>query len=173
MIQDTGEIIIVGVCAAGKSTLAARLRGTGRRARTVAQEHSCIPELWRWSGATTMVYLHASYQAVKSRRVSLMSPANYDAQLHRLRSARQSATIAVDTSDLHPELVFQLVRDHLAGTEPKEPHEQEDEQEAPAVPDEPGSDIQPTTSEPVPVAEEPGEETRHGRYEGLPIPEEL
>ncbi len=172
-MQDNGEIIIVGVCAAGKSTLAARLRGAGMRARTVAQEHSCIPELWRWSGATTMVYLHASYHAVKQRRVSLMSPANYDAQIHRLRSARQAATIAVDTSNLPAEEVYELVSTRLAACDESKQDEPDPHPSIPPVPDEPGSDLQPTVSEPVPVPDEPGERPQGSQYEGLPIPEEL
>lgn len=172
-MQNNGEIIIVGVCAAGKSTLAARLRGAGMRARTVAQEHSCIPELWRWSGAATMVYLHASYQAVKQRRVSLMSPANYEAQIHRLRSARRAATITVDTTDLPAEVVYELVSTKLTDTEEDKQGRPDPRPSIPPIPDEPGTDLQPTPTEPVPVPDEPGERPQGGRYEGLPIPEEL
>jgi hypothetical protein len=171
MAADAGEIIILGVCAAGKSTLARKLQASGKRARTVAQEHSCIPDLWRWSGAATVVYLHASYQAVKRRRDSLMNRHGYDAQLHRLRSARAGATVSVDTSELSAEEVYRLVEAQLS---PERDRRDRDLPPAP-VPDEPGSDIQPPEpdSSPVPVPDEPGDEQRPGRYRGLPVPEEL
>ncbi|MDP9382458.1 MAG: AAA family ATPase [Chloroflexota bacterium] len=167
--ETAGEIIILGVCAAGKSTLARRLRETGRRARTVAQEHSCIPDLWRWSGAATVIYLHASYQAVRHRRHTLTGPRGYDVQLQRLRSARAGATLTVDTSNLTPEEVYRIVDAQLT-QDPNDPRP------APMpIADEPGSDVQPRPHAPssVPVPDEPGDEQRPGRYEGLPIPEEL
>ena len=163
------EIVIIGVCAAGKSTLAHHLRERGLPARTVAQEHSSIPELWRWSGAPTTVYLHASYEAVKRRRVSRMSEGSYEEQLHRLRSARAAATVRVDTSDLTADEVFKVVSGQLSAEQPAP----EPEKQPPSNP--PGSQA----SEPeqqdqlLPVAEEPGDEQRPRRYSGLPIPEEL
>lgn len=168
MATPGSEIIIVGVCAAGKSTLARRLNETGRAARTVAQEHSCIPDLWRWSEPETTIYLHASYQAVKRRRNSLMNPAGYEAQIHRLRRARDGAAIRVDTSDLTPEEVFRLVTARIGRDEA--------EREEPPLPvtDEPGSDIPSVPADPpLPIAEEPGEERETRRYPDLPIPEEL
>ncbi|MDQ3326908.1 MAG: AAA family ATPase [Chloroflexota bacterium] len=169
MADSTTEIVILGVCAAGKSTLAQRLRERGLPARTVAQEHSSIPELWRWSGASTTIYLHASYQAVKRRRVSRMSEGSYEEQLHRLRSARTDATVSVDTSELTAEEVFTVVAGHLTAEQPApDAHEQP----RPAHPD--PQDAEPDRQEPpVPVAEEPGDEQRPQRYPGLPIPEEL
>ena len=166
MGKRKNEIVIVGVCAAGKSTLAHRLQRDGRYARTVAQEHSCIPDLWRHSGAATTIYLHASYQAVKRRRTSFMNQRAYEAQLHRLREARTGATVRVDTSDLSPEEVYSLVASQL-------PADREGEERRPVIPDEPGSDIQPRPTVPAPVADEPGQEAGGERHEGLPIPEEL
>lgn len=169
MASSTMEIVILGVCAAGKSTLAHRLRERGLFARTVAQEHSAIPELWRWSGAPTTVYLHATYQAVKRRRASRMSESSYEEQLHRLRSARADATVRVDTSDLSADEVFEIVSEQLSAKQP--------------APDEKGKPRPTRTSihepepeqqeQPIPVAEEPGDEQRPERYPGLPIPEEL
>jgi hypothetical protein len=169
MASSATEIVILGVCAAGKSTLAHRLRERGLFARTVAQEHSAIPELWRWSGAPMTIYLHASYQAVKRRRASRMSESGYEEQLHRLRSARAQATVHVDTSDLSADEVFEIVSEKLSAEQP--------------APDERGQPkpIQTNASEPVPeqqeqplpVAEEPGDEQRPQRYPDLPIPEEL
>lgn len=169
MANSTMEIVILGVCAAGKSTLAHRLREHGLFARTVAQEHSAIPELWRWSGAPTTIYLHASYQAVKRRRASRMSESGYEEQLHRLRSARAEATVRVDTSDLSADDVFELVSERLSAEQPV-PDEEEQPRPTRTSAQEPEPDQQ---AQPLPVAEEPGDEQRPQRYPGLPIPEEL
>lgn len=159
------EIVIVGVCAAGKSTLANRLRAMGLRARTVAQEHSGIPNLWQQSGASTVIYLHASFRAIKRRRNSLMHQYNYDAQLHRLRSARTGATISVDTSELTSEQVYDLVARQLATREESEPPV--------PVPDEPGMEGAQRRAVSVPVPNEPGESEGRSPYKDLPVPEEL
>jgi chloramphenicol 3-O-phosphotransferase len=165
MGDSGGDIVIVGVCAAGKSTLARKLQEAGLRARTVAQEHSCIPDLWRLSGALTTVYLHASYGAVRARRSTLTGAPGYEAQLHRLREAREGATMRVDTSGLTPEQVYSLVAARLDA-------DPEDQRPLPTA-DEPGSDAPPRDAEPAPVPEEPGQDTGRERHQGLPIPEEL
>src|SRR5688572_25288897 len=46
---DPRLVLIVGVCSAGKSTLAANLKEKGYRVRTCAQEHSYVPHLWQLS----------------------------------------------------------------------------------------------------------------------------
>ena len=165
MAHERDEIVIVGVCAAGKSTLAARLRSAGYQARAVAQEHSCIPDLWRWSGAPTTVYLHATYQAIKHRRTSLMTPGNYDAQIHRLRQARAGADVVVDTTHLTAEEVYCAVASHLNG--------QEESPTRLPVADEPGAEAETDRAQPLPVPDEPGEVSAGTRYDKLPIPDEL
>ncbi|MDQ3856361.1 MAG: hypothetical protein M3281_08230 [Chloroflexota bacterium] len=167
MSRNGEDIIIVGVCAAGKSTLAERLRASGRRARTVAQEHSCIPDLWCRTGAPHTVYLHASFEAVKRRRDSLMHVSNYQAQLHRLRLARQHASVRVDTSDLTPEEVYEMVNSLLRS--------QEDERGAvrPTDREDPTEPQRRATDEPMPVPDEPGDRSSSRTYKDLPIPDEL
>ncbi len=157
-----GEIVIVGVCAAGKSTLAERLRGTGLRARTIAQEHSCIPGLWRQAGAAVTVYLHASFPAVTERRTSLMNQHMYDAQLARLAQARAGASVQVDTTHLTADQVYTRVLAEIAVVAREIP-----------IADEPGSDVQPHPPVPLPATGEPGAEEQTTRLEDLPIPEEL
>ncbi len=117
------EVVITGVCASGKTTLANELRRLGYAARTVAQEHSCIPELWSMSGAPVTIYLHASFEAVTRRGHSLMTPYNYEAQLHRLRRAREGSTIRVDTTDRTPEEVLSEVLNRMPATRRSEPRQ--------------------------------------------------
>jgi len=54
------RIVIVGVCAAGKTTLAENLKSIGYDAATVAQEHSYIPTLYRNTSPDVVVFLDAS-----------------------------------------------------------------------------------------------------------------
>ncbi|HEX5503007.1 MAG TPA: hypothetical protein VFW96_10315, partial [Thermomicrobiales bacterium] len=41
------RVVVVGPCAAGKTTLVARLRARGHDAAVCAQEHSGVPYLWQ------------------------------------------------------------------------------------------------------------------------------
>ena len=165
MSRSLEDVIIVGVCASGKSTLAAKLKAAGLRACTVAQEHSCIPDLWSRPGAANTIYLHASFEAVKRRRHSFMHFQNYQAQLHRLRTARALASVRVDTSELTPDEVFLLVQAQLRSQDP----EREGDEKSGETTDRADERRQ----EPLPVPEEPGDRTSSRRYEGLPIPDEL
>jgi len=164
MMGARKDIVIVGVCASGKTTLAKNLSKFGIKARVVAQEHSCIPDLFLNKGLPIVIYLHATYEAVRRRGHALMSPYNYAAQLQRLDKARKSADITVDTTNLSPEEVLMTVINKL----------QEDKQDQ-AVPDEIGSDIQSSERrEDIAIPDELGEEQKPSKiYEGLPIPEEL
>jgi len=167
MKRNATEVVIVGVCASGKSTLAELLRQEGRQARTIAQEHSHIPDLWSWSGSPHTVYLHASFDVVKQRRRSFMHLQNYEAQLHRLRAARAAASVRVDTSELTPEQVYELVRSQI--------HDDEQARDADSdVPRRPAREPAPEpAARPLPVADEPGAESSDRRYSDLPIPDEL
>ncbi len=160
------DVVILGVCASGKSTLAKRLTRDGMRVRTIAQEHSIIPDLWKGARAAATIYLHASFEAVKSRRATLMHERNYLAQLDRLRHARAAATFEVDTSRLSAEQVYKVVHARLT-------QDGSVETPVPPIADEPGSDIQPVPAHPAPVPDEPGEASSGREYKGLPIPEEL
>ena len=93
-----------------------------------------------------------------------MTPANYEAQLHRLRQARQGADVVVDTTDMTAEEVYSAVKSRLSGQDGQEPRL--------PVPDEPGSDMEAEHQPPLPVPDEPGESPGGRRYDDLPIPEE-
>ncbi len=117
---------IVGVSAAGKSTLVAGLRGLGYNARPVAQEHSQVPDMWqRIRPPNWLIFLDADLAAQGERRpdVSWDEPWRLT-ELERLAHARTHADLVIDTSLLSPESVldravsFLRVRRVEAASEP-------------------------------------------------------
>lgn len=109
-------IAVVGVCAAGKSTLARNLRALGWNARQVAQEHSYAPDMWRRiTGPAILIYLDAQLATTRQRRQDPEFPAwLLEAERDRLRHARQHCDIYVPTDDLTPEEVLTQVLSALA-----------------------------------------------------------
>lgn len=104
-------IAVVGVCAAGKSTLARNLRALGWNARQVAQEHSYAPDMWlRITRPAILIYLDAQLATTRQRRQDPEFPAwLLEAERDRLRYARQHCDIYVPTDDLTPEEVLTRV----------------------------------------------------------------
>ncbi len=99
-IHARPRVAVVGHCAAGKSTLVEHLRRIGIDAVTAAQEHSAVPDLWKHTGADLLVYLDVDLDTVRSRRGRDWSAAIYTAQELRLRSARSSADLVIDSASL-------------------------------------------------------------------------
>jgi deoxyadenosine/deoxycytidine kinase len=107
-------IVIVGACGTGKSTLAAALQKLGYNARTVAQEHSAIPELWAHGGhPDALIFLDASPQTITERRQNEFPDWLYQQQLQRLGSARTHATLYIQTDQLTAEEVQRRVLQHI------------------------------------------------------------
>jgi len=101
---------IVGPCAAGKTTLIARLRSQGITAKHIAQEHSYVPAMWRkMTNPDWLVYLDVSYPLTVQRRRLDWSYQEYEVQIQRLAHARQHADLYIDTDELTPEQVFERV----------------------------------------------------------------
>ena len=99
---------IVGVSAAGKSTLVAGLRALGYNARPVAQEHSQVPDMWkRIRPPDWLIFLDADLAAQGIRRpdVSWDEPWRHT-ELVRLAHARQHADLVIDTSLMSAESVL-------------------------------------------------------------------
>jgi broad-specificity NMP kinase len=105
------RIAVVGPCSSGKSTIVGRLRERGVDAYAVSQEHSIIPRLWDHQQPDALVYLHVDYATVQQRRGAAWPRWIYDAQIERLRDAREHATITLDTGVLSPEETVQRVLD--------------------------------------------------------------
>ncbi len=94
------DVVIVGPCGAGKSTLVAKLNAEGYPARAVAQEHSAIPELWRHGGRpTALIVLEAKLNTIVQRRGDNFPEWLLDQQWQRLASARAHADLLVRTDE--------------------------------------------------------------------------
>lgn len=99
-------IAIVGVCAAGKSTLAAGLKSLGYEAFSIAQEHSVVRALWERKNPDLLVMLDAKWETTKGRRPDITyGPERLGAQHERLRIARERCDLYLPTDDLTIEQV--------------------------------------------------------------------
>jgi hypothetical protein len=111
---DCSDIVVVGVCGAGKSTLVRGLQALGYAARPCGQEHSCVPLLWRRHGQPlALVYLHAGLATV-CRRLGVCWQENVLAvQRARLALAHENCDLWVDTDPLSIEEVLAEVVGYL------------------------------------------------------------
>ena len=100
-------IHIVGVCGSGKSTLAQRLNQRGYQARQISQEHSGVPDLWRWRRQPdALVYLDASNDQIRQRYPGLNMTDEYlQQERERLAHAREHADCFILTDGLTPDQV--------------------------------------------------------------------
>ncbi len=111
------DVVVVGPCGAGKTTLATALRGAGYGVRAVAQEHSIIRELWRHGGeAAALIFLDATPGIISIRRGHDFPLWLYHEQLARLKNAREHATMILDTTALSSAEVRAAVIAHLQAT---------------------------------------------------------
>lgn len=108
------DVVVVGPCGSGKSTLVERLQTLGYAARAVAQEHSRVHELWRHAGEPdALIFLDASPTTITARRDNEFPPWLHEKQMRRLASARAHATLYLDTDRLSAWDVEQRVLAHL------------------------------------------------------------
>lgn len=106
------RIAVVGVCAAGKTTLAQGLARLGWKAVAVPQEHSFVKRLWARLHPDTniLVMLDARYETTKFRRPSISyGPERLDEQRTRLALAREYCDLYLPTDDLTVEQVRDTV----------------------------------------------------------------
>lgn len=93
------RIVVVGPCAAGKSTLVNGLRDHGYEALVSGQEHSDIPSLWQHANPDVVIALLADLPTVRARRDDDHWPAwLFARQQQRLRQAIARADVIIDTS---------------------------------------------------------------------------
>lgn len=110
---DSRKIVVVGPCAAGKSTLVAALRALGYDARVSGQEHSAIPTLWQLSDPDVLIVLDVDIAAVRDRRGGQWPEWLHDLQVQRLDVASRAADLAIDTSGLRAQTVVDRVVAYL------------------------------------------------------------
>ena len=116
-VPATGEspkIVVVGPCAAGKSTLVEALQARGYDAHASGQEHSAIASLWQHSHPDILIALDVDIAAVRARRGSDWPEWLHDLQVQRLRAASDAADLALDTTHLDPASVVDRVLAYLS-----------------------------------------------------------
>jgi predicted ATPase len=110
-------VVIVGPCAAGKSTLRDRLLARGfSQVRVVAQEHSGVRDLWKMRGyPDCLIFLDAEAATANARQGrSDWTPAAHAEQLARLQHARAACHLYLPTDDLSLDEVSDQVEQFIA-----------------------------------------------------------
>jgi hypothetical protein len=112
--QHQPVVGVVGVCAAGKSTLITGLKKHGIHTKHIAQEHSYVQDMWkRLTNPYLLIFLDASYPVTLVRRQLNWSKADWGEQQRRLRHAREHADLYILTDGLSIEQVLQSAIDFI------------------------------------------------------------
>lgn len=105
---------VVGPCSAGKTTLISKLQNIGYQCRHIAQEHSYVRDMWqRIVDPQILIFLDVSYEISMKRKQLNMNSREFDEQLARLEHARQYANIYIQTDQLTPGEVFEMILSRL------------------------------------------------------------
>jgi cytidylate kinase len=110
---ESRKIVVVGPCAAGKSTLVTALRELGYDAHASGQEHSEIAMLWQHSHPDVLIALEVDISAVRDRRGGSWPEWVHDRQVRRLAAASRAADLAIDTTAISPQTVVDRVVAYL------------------------------------------------------------
>jgi len=112
-VQQDPLILVVGVCASGKSTLAKGLRELGYHVRSFAQEHSVSRRLWQRLDPDFLILLECSYETIRRRKRVSWGVDRYRRQLRLLANARAQADLIVRTDGFTPEQLVSFVHRQL------------------------------------------------------------
>ncbi|MEI6289308.1 MAG: hypothetical protein WCP19_02645 [Chloroflexota bacterium] len=107
-LNDKEPLIgIVGVCAAGKSTLIKGLKEHGFKVKHIAQEHSYVKNMWkRITNPDILIFLDASYKVTLRRRQFNWTEKDWQEQQNRLSHARENSNFLIKTDNLSIEEVL-------------------------------------------------------------------
>src|SRR5215212_1287715 len=106
---ESRKVVVVGPCAAGKSTLVTALRALGYDAHVSGQEHSEIATLWQRSEPDVLIALDVDISAVRARRGDGWPEWLHDLQVLRVAAASRAAHLAIDTTMLGPQTIVDRV----------------------------------------------------------------
>jgi guanylate kinase len=95
------RVVVVGPDAAGKSTLVERLLALGYNARSCAQDHSYVPDMWRRiSRPDFLIFLDARLETIARRRAIDWGQERLDTVQARLAHARAHCDLYLPTDGL-------------------------------------------------------------------------
>lgn len=104
-----GLILVVGVCASGKTTVVNRLIERGFRAKSIAQEHSSAPRMWTRLQPAFLVVLDCSFKTVLKRRKVTWGPERLQRQRKVLSHARRHCDLYLHTDNLSVDEVVERI----------------------------------------------------------------
>jgi shikimate kinase len=109
--QRGSRIVVVGPCAAGKTTLVSNLGRLGYNIHSCAQEHSSVPRLWQVRcHAEVLLYLDAELETIAQRQNRTdWTMTRLGAQRARLADARKHCDFYLRTDHLTREQVARAV----------------------------------------------------------------
>ena len=113
MVVEAPLVLIVGVCASGKTTLSTGLRELGYNARSLAQEHSASPRLWQYRQPDFLILLDCEYSTIQQRKQIAWGLKRYGKQQEMLQNAREHADMIVHTDSFSPEELVSYVDEQL------------------------------------------------------------
>jgi nicotinamide riboside kinase len=112
---EAPRVVVVGPDAAGKTELVKRLRALGYNARSCAQDHSYVPDMWqRIARPDFLIYLDARLETIGRRRAIDWGQGRLDKLNARLAHARAHCDLYLPTDDLAPPEVVDRVQTALS-----------------------------------------------------------
>lgn len=116
-MDEPDKLIIglVGPCKAGKTVLQRNLIKHGLTVRHIAQEHSYVPNMWKKiSNPDVLVFLDVEFETTLKRSSLAWNKQEYQTQLERLENAKENADLIIQTDDLTPQQITEIVLEYLS-----------------------------------------------------------